>query len=44
MNTVTIYQRNIYIKRPENNCETVQIIKAETKIDILFINQIFIEK
>ncbi len=32
MNTVNNIQRNIYLKRPENYCETVKIIKAETKI------------
>ena len=32
MNTVNNIQRNIYLKRPENYCETVKIIKAVTKI------------
>ncbi len=44
MNTVNNIQRNIYLKRPENYCETVKIIKAETKIDILFKNHIFLKK
>ena len=44
MNTVNNIQRNIYSKRPENYCETVKIIKAETKIDILFNNHIFLKK
>ena len=38
MNTVTIYQRNIYLKRPENNCKTVKIINEFTKIYKLFKN------
>ena len=41
MNTVPINQRNIYIKRPEKNCETVKIIKELSKINILFKTSIF---
>ncbi len=38
MNTVNNIQRNIYLKRPANYCETVKIIKAVTKINS-FINK-----
>ncbi len=40
----TTYQTNIYLKRAENYCETVKIIKDKTKIDILFKFHIFIKK
>lgn len=33
MNTAPIDQRNIYLKRSENNCETVKIIKGKAKIN-----------
>ena len=33
MNTAPMNQRNIYLKRSENNCETVKIIKGFTKIE-----------
>jgi hypothetical protein len=44
MNTVNNIQRNIYLKRPENYCETVKIIKAKTKIYIFIYNSNFYSK
>jgi len=43
MKTVDNIQRNIYLKRPENYCETVKIIKAVTKINSFIYKSIFIE-
>ena len=45
MNTVNnIPEKHLHKTSRENNCETVKIIKAVTKINILFINHIFIEE
>jgi hypothetical protein len=44
MNTVNNRTRETFtLKRPVNYCETVKIIKAKTKIDILFNKHIFHE-
>ena len=44
MNTVNNIPEKHLLKRPENYCETVKIIKAKTKIDILLKNYIFLKK
>ena len=45
MNTVNNKPKKHLLKTSrENYCETVKIIKAVTKIDILFNNHIFLKK
>ncbi len=45
MNTVNnIPEKHLLETSRENYCETVKIIKAVTKIDILFKNHIFLKK